>query len=126
LNGCVTPLLKIIKIIIKYYDWKDHVKISKNTKFEKNQLNIGMLVQHQYLTLHYSSVSKKSIGMNKILSDCDYFSRLKSALYQDQQGVGHPDIHTPFKSKIDAFNKLRRYHVYHDPGPTPKDIEKSK
>jgi len=50
--------------------------------------------------------------------------RLKSALYQDQQGVLHPDIHTPFKSRLEAIKKLSSYHVCYDPGQTPSEVKK--
>lgn len=53
----------------------------------------------------------------------------KSTLFEhqlktDQSGAIAPDCKTPFKNKSNACKRLVRYHVFHELGPTPKELEK--
>ncbi|XP_046439811.1 chromatin modification-related protein eaf-1-like isoform X4 [Daphnia pulex] len=53
----------------------------------------------------------------------------KSTLFEhqlktDQSGALAPDCKTPFKNKTNACKRLVRYHVFHELGPTPQELEK--
>ena len=50
-------------------------------------------------------------------------ARFKQVLGQDQQGALHP-VNKPFTTYDEGIRKLARYHLYHDPERSEKDIEK--